>query len=128
MTANQSLTERPAWKPLEKHHSQIRDVHLRQLFADDPRRGERLTADAAGIFLDFSKNRVTEETIGLLLQLAEQSGLRAHIDAMFGGETINVTEHRAVLHVALRAPRDAVILQDGHNVVAEVHEVLDRMA
>jgi glucose-6-phosphate isomerase len=122
------LRQRPAWTSLQRHYDEIKAVHLRDLFSQDPRRGERLTADAAGIFLDFSKNRVTEETIGLLLQLAEQSGLRAHIDAMFGGETINVTEHRAVLHVALRAPRDAVILQDGHNVVAEVHEVLDRMA
>jgi glucose-6-phosphate isomerase len=122
------LHQRPAWTSLQRHYDEIKAVHLRDLFSQDPRRGERLTADAAGIFLDFSKNRVTEETIGLLLQLAEQSGLRAHIDAMFGGETINVTEHRAVLHVALRAPRDAVILQDGHNVVAEVHEVLDRMA
>ena len=122
------LRQRPAWTSLQRHYDQIKTVHLRDLFSQDPRRGERLAAEAAGIFLDFSKNRITEETIGLLLQLAEQSGLRAHIDAMFGGETINVTEHRAVLHVALRAPRGAVILQDGRNVVAEVHEVLDRMA
>src|ERR1700683_5596156 len=99
------LRERPAWKALEQHHADIAGVHLSQLFADDPGRGERLTAEAAGIFLDYSKNRVTDETLRLLLQLAEQSGLRARIDAMFRGEKINVTEDRAVLHVALRDPR-----------------------
>src|SRR5215468_3769566 len=101
------LLERPAWKGLEAHHAKVRDLHLRRLFADDPGRGERLTAEAAGIFLDYSKNRITNETLTLLLQLAEQSGLRARIDAMFRGDKINVSENRAVLHVALRAPRGA---------------------
>ena len=100
-----ALRDRPAWKALEVHLPKMRDVHLRRLFADDPGRSERLTAEAAGIFLDYSKNRVTDETLGLLLQLAEQSGLRARIDAMFRGEKINVTEDRAVLHVALRRRR-----------------------
>src|SRR5712672_1405072 len=127
MTANQSLTERLAWKALEKHHSQIRELHLRQLFADDPKRGERLTAEAAGIFLDYSKNRITDETLKLLVQLADESGLRERIDAMFRGDKINVTENRAVLHVALRAPRGASIVVDGENVVPDVHAVLDAM-
>jgi len=122
------LTSRPAWKALETHAPAIRDLHLRTLFADDPARGERLTAEGAGLFLDYSKNRVTDETIGLLVRLAEESGLRARIDAMFRGERINVTENRAVLHVALRAPREASIIVDGKNVVAEVHAVLDNMA
>ncbi len=122
------LRERPAWQALEKHYEEISDVHLRQLFADDPNRGERLTAEGAGLFLDYSKNRVTDETIRLLIRLAEESGLREQIGAMFSGERINVTEDRAVLHVALRAPRDAVIEVDGVNVVPEVHAVLDRMA
>ena len=104
MTAgNQLLTVRPAWKALEAHHQKLRELHLRKLFADDPRRGERMTLEAAGILLDYSKNRITDETLNLLLQLAEESGLRARIDAMFRGEKINVTEDRAVLHVALRA-------------------------
>ena len=98
------LTERRAWKALEGHHKNIRDLHLRKLFADDPKRGERMTAEAIGLYLDYSKNRITDETLKLLLQLAEESGLRERIDAMFGGEKINVTEKRAVLHVALRAP------------------------
>ena len=123
-----ALRDRPAWKALEVHLPKMRDVHLRRLFADDPGRSERLTAEAAGIFLDYSKNRVTDETLGLLLQLAEQSELRARIDAMFRGEKINVTEDRAVLHVALRAPKGASIMVDGHNVVPDVHAVLDRMA
>ena len=122
------LVERKAWKALTAHHRTIRDAHLRDLFADDPARGERLTAEAAGLFLDYSKNRVTDETLSLLRQLAEESGLRARIDAMFAGEKINVTERRAVLHVALRAPRDASIAVDGENVVPKVHAVLDRMA
>jgi len=122
------LTERRAWKALTAHHRTIRDAHLRDLFADDPARGERMTAEAAGLFLDYSKNRVTGETLALLLQLAEESGLRARIDAMFAGEKINVTERRAVLHVALRAPRDATFMVDGENVVPKVHAVLDRMA
>jgi len=122
------LAERRAWKALAAHHQKVRDVHLRQLFADDAARGERLTAEAAGLFLDYSKNRITDETLGLLLQLAEESGLRARIDAMFGGEKINITENRAVLHVALRAPRGASIVVDGENVVPKVHAVLNRMA
>ena len=128
MTAGtKPLTKRPAWLALEAHHEAIGGLHLRQLFADDPKRGERLTADAAGIYLDYSKNRITSETIKLLLDLAEAVDLRARIDAMFRGEKINVSEGRAVLHVALRAPRGASILLDGENVVPQVHSVLDRM-
>jgi glucose-6-phosphate isomerase len=122
------LTQRPAWKALAAHHKQIQKLHLRKLFADDAKRGEKLTAEAAGLFLDYSKNRVTEKTLKLLLQLADESGLRAKMDAMFAGEKINITENRAVLHVALRAPRDAKIFVDGKNVVPEVHAVLDKMA
>jgi glucose-6-phosphate isomerase len=122
------LTERPAWKALEDHHREIGKLHLRQLFADDPQRGERLTVEAAGVFLDYSKNRVTGETLRLLAALAEECGLRRRIDAMFGGEKINATEGRAVLHVALRAPREAKILVDGEDVVPQVHAVLDKMA
>ena len=124
----QPLRQRPAWKSLERHSEAIRDRHLRQLFADDPKRGERLALEAVGVFLDYSKNRLTDETLGLLLQLARESGLADRIAAMFQGDKINVTEHRAVLHVALRAPRDAKIVVDGVNVVPEVHAVLDRMA
>lgn len=112
---------------MSAHFKKIESTHLRQLFADDPKRGQRLTAEADGLFLDYSKNRLTEETIGLLIQLAEECGLRQRIDAMFGGEKINITEGRAVLHVALRAPRDAVIEVDGKNVVPDVHAVLDQM-
>ena len=122
------LTERPAWKALEAHHLNIGAVHLRELFAGDPGRGERLALEAAGVYLDYSKNRITDETVGLLVGLAEDCGLRARIDGMFGGEKINVSEKRSVLHVALRAPRGASILVDGRNVVTEVHAVLDRMA
>jgi glucose-6-phosphate isomerase len=122
------LTKRPAWRALAAHYRRIRGQHLRSLFAADPKRGERLTAEAAGLFLDYSKNRVTERTLKLLVQLADESSLRDRIDAMFGGEKINVTENRAVLHVALRAPRGATIVVDGRNVVPEVHRVLDRMA
>ncbi len=122
------LTQRPTWKALQAHYRQIKDVHLRQLFADDPKRGERLTAEFGGLYLDYSKNRVTDETLRLLMALAEDCRLRERIEAMFRGERINVTENRAVLHTALRAPRDATILVDGRNVVAEVHEVLDRMS
>ena len=122
------LTERPAWKALEAHHLNIGAVHLRELFAGDPGRGERLALEAAGVYLDYSKNRITDETVGLLVGLAEDCGLRARIDGMFGGEKINVSEQRSVLHVALRAPRGASILVDGRNVVTEVHAVLDRMA
>ncbi len=129
MTTNlKPLTQRPAWKALAAHHKQIQKLHLRKLFADDAKRGEKFTAEAAGLFLDYSKNRVTEKTLKLLLQLADESGLRAKIDAMFAGEKINVTENRAVLHVALRAPRAAKILVDGKNVVPEVHAVLDKMS
>ncbi|MBW0000008.1 MAG: glucose-6-phosphate isomerase [Verrucomicrobia bacterium] len=123
-----SLTARPAWKALGSHHKKVQELSLRKLFADDPRRGERMTIEEAGLYLDYSKNRITDETLGLLLQLAEECGLRARIDAMFRGEKINVTENRAVLHVALRAPREASIVVDGENVVPQVHEVLDRMA
>jgi len=123
-----SLTARPAWKALVAHHAQIKDVHLRTLFAEDPRRGERLTVEAEGVFLDYSKNRITDDTLRLLLQLARECGLRERIDAMFRGDRINITEDRAVLHVALRAPRDASIVVDGRNVVPDVHAVLDKMA
>ena len=122
------LSMRPAWTDLREHHAEIRDVHLRDLFAADPGRGERLAAEAAGIYLDYSKNRVTDETLGLLVRLARESGLAERIEAMFTGERINVTEDRAVLHTALRAPAGAVVDLDGENVVPEVHAVLDRMA
>ncbi len=122
------LTQRPEWQALAAHHAQVRDLHLRELFARDPRRGERLTAEGAGLYLDYSKQRVTDETLALLVRLAEACGLPERRAAMFGGERINTTEHRAVLHVALRAPRDATIAVDGTNVVPEVHAVLDRMA
>ena len=127
-TSIKSLTKRRAWKALTAHHRKVKDLHLRELFAADPRRGKRLTAEAVGIYLDYSKNRITDQTIELLLQLAEESGLRARIDAMFRGEKINITENRAVLHVALRAPRGATILVDGENVVPQVHAVLEKMA
>ncbi len=121
------LTSRAAWKALKSHHASLKTANLRSLFAADPGRGERLAVEAAGIYLDYSKNRVTDETLRLLLQLAEESALRARIDAMFRGDKINVTERRAVLHVALRAPRGQRILVDGVDVVPEVHAVLDRM-
>ena len=127
-TAATPLRERAEWKALEEHFQQFKDAHLRDLFADDPGRGERLAVEAAGLYLDYSKHRVTDETIRLLVRLAEECGLRARIDAMFSGEKINVTEGRAVLHVALRAPEDEVILVDGENVVPAVHEVLGRMS
>jgi glucose-6-phosphate isomerase len=117
-----------AWRALADHHRAMQGRHLRDLFADDPARGERMTAEAAGIFLDYSKNRIDDDTLRLLVELAEQCGLHARIDAMFRGEKINVTEDRAVLHVALRAPRGASIIVDGKNVVPEVHAVLDKMA
>src|SRR5580698_328199 len=121
-------TRRAAWSALASHYKTASKLHLRQLFADDPKRGERLAVEAVGLYLDYSKNRITDETLRLLLELAEESGLRARIDAMFRGEKINITEKRAVLHVALRAPRGASIVVDGKNVVPEVHAVLDRMA
>jgi glucose-6-phosphate isomerase len=122
------LRERPAFDALAKHHSELVGRHLRELFAEDPARGERLCAEAAGLYLDYSKNRITDETLRLLLQLAEQSGLEQHRDAMFAGERINVSENRSVLHVALRMPKGTSLVVDGTDVVAEVHEVLDRMA
>ena len=122
------LSARPAWQALAAHHQEIEKTHLRELFAQDAQRGERLTVEAAGLYLDYSKNRVTDETLRLLMQLANESDLAGHIAAMFGGEKINLTEDRAVLHVALRAPRDAEIMVDGKNVVPGVHAVLDKMA
>ena len=122
------LGERPAWKALQAHFEQMRDKHLRELFAEDPARGERFTAETGGIFLDYSKNRITDETLKLLVALAGESGLREKIDAMFRGDKINITENRAVLHVALRAPKDESIVLDGEDVVPAVHAVLDKMA
>ena len=127
-TTSTPLTSRREWKALDEHAAAMRGVHLRTLFADEPARGERLTAGAAGIFLDYSKNRITNDTLALLVRLAAACGLRERIDAMFGGERINVTENRAVLHTALRAPRGAIVTVDGRNVVPDVHDVLDRMA
>jgi glucose-6-phosphate isomerase len=123
-----ALTETPAWQALTAHHAEIKDVHLRKLFADDPGRAERFAAEGAGLFLDYSKNRITDETLKLLLQLAEDRGVAKRRDAMFAGEKINATERRAVLHVALRAPRGEKIAVDGVDVVPEVHKVLDAMA
>ena len=122
------LTRRPAWKALTAHYKAVKALHLRALFAADPKRGERFTIEEAGLFLDYSKNRITGETVKLLLQLAKESGLRERMDAMFRGDRINITENRAVLHVALRAPKDACITVDGKNVVPEVHAVLEKMA
>jgi glucose-6-phosphate isomerase len=126
--ARGALTQSPAWQALEAHHRQLHEVHLRTLFADDPQRGERLSMQAAGLYLDYSKNRLTDETLRLLVQLADERGLRARIDAMWSGERINTTEDRAVLHVALRAARDQQIEFDGRDVVVDVHAVLERMA
>src|ERR1700758_2227571 len=133
MAASTTIAKRPAakrqtWKNLAAHYQQMRQVQLRDLFADDPNRGTRLSIEALGLFLDYSKNLVTDDTIDLLLQLAEECGLRDKIDDMFAGKKINITEKRAVLHTALRAPRDASIMVDGSNVVPNVHAVLDRMA
>jgi glucose-6-phosphate isomerase len=128
MTGAATLTETPAWRALEAHFEQIKDVHLRRLFADDPARGERLTAEGAGLYLDYSKNRITDETLRLLVRLARERGLTERRDAMFRGEKINVSEGRAVLHVALRAPRGSHLFVDGRDVVPEVHAVLDQMA
>jgi glucose-6-phosphate isomerase len=122
------LTETPAWKALAAHYEKIRGLHLRTLFADDPQRGERMALIAEGLYLDYSKHRITDETLRLLIALTNELGLRDRIDAMFRGDKINVTEKRAVLHIALRAPRDASIMVDGKNVVPDVHQVLDRMA
>ena len=122
------LRTRPAWASLEKHYRTSEKHSSAELFAEDPSAARRLTVEAAGVYLDYSKNRITDETLQLLLQLAEESGLRERIDAMFRGDKINVSENRAVLHVALRAPRGAFILHDGRNVVPDVHAVLDKMA
>src|SRR5271169_3324310 len=127
-TSGAQLTKRASWNALESHYSKFKDVHLRKLFADDPQRGERLTAEACGIYFDYSKHRITDETVRLLLQLAEESGLRGRIDAMFRGEKINVTEKRSVLHTALRAPKGRSIVVDGEDVVPPVHAVLEKMA
>jgi len=128
MPSVRTLRDRPAWRALEKHYEELHPQHLRELFAADATRGERLTAEAAGLFLDYSKNRITEETVGLLEALAEQSGLQDRIEAMFTGERINVSENRSVLHVALRMPKSASLIVDGVDVVKQVHEVLDRMS
>src|ERR1700729_3029782 len=125
--AGTPLTERKAWQALGRHHAEIAGRHLRELFAADPGRGERLTAQATGIYLDYSKNRVTDETMALLVELAEESGVPARRDAMFRGEHINVSENRAVLHTALRLPATATLVVDGQDVVADVHAVLSRM-
>ena len=122
------LRQRLAWNALKEHCAKVRGLHLRQLFAEDPKRSERFTLEDVGLYFDYSKNRITAETIRLLIELAEQSGLRQHIDAMFAGDKINVTEQRAVLHVALRAPKGAQIFAGGVNVVPEVHAVLDQMS
>src|SRR5271170_2849724 len=127
-TSIPSLSARPAWKGLQADYRKIRKLHLRKLFAEDPKRGERFTLEAVGIYFDYSKNRITDETVKLLLQLAEESGLRSRLDAMFRGDKINVTEKRAVLHVALRAPKGQSIVEDGEDVVPQVHAVLDKMA
>ena len=124
----QPLTKLKSWKSLSTQSKQVKKLHLRDLFAKDPKRGERLALEAAGLYLDYSKNRVTDQSLKALFQLAKETGLRAKIDAMFSGEKINITENRAVLHTALRAPRDATILVEGKNVVPEVHAVLDKMA
>ncbi|MGN6872448.1 MAG: glucose-6-phosphate isomerase, partial [Solirubrobacteraceae bacterium] len=128
MPSVRPLRDRPAWKALERHYDEVRGKHLREMFAADPARGERLVAEGAGLFLDFSKNRIDDETIDLLGALAEQSGVPDRIEAMFAGERINVSENRSVLHVALRMPRSASLIVDGVDVVKQVHEVLDRMS
>src|SRR5450432_363777 len=125
--ARRPAVKRRAWKDLGAHYKKIRDQHMRQLFAKDPKRGERLSAEALGLFLDYSKNRITGETVKLLIRLADESRLQERVDAMFRGDKINITEKRAVLHIALRAPRGASIVVDGENVVPNVHAVLDRM-
>jgi len=128
MTANTPLLERKAWKALAAHYQQVKDTHLRQFFAEDPRRGERLALDAVGIYFDYSKNRVTDETLKVLVQLADEAGLKSRVEAMFSGERINKTENRSVLHVALRAPENASFVVDGEDLVPKVQAVLDRMA
>ena len=128
MAATLPLAQLPAWQTLQANYNQVKDVHLRTLFAQDPLRGERLTQEAEGLYLDYSKNRITDQTVRLLVELANESGLRERIEAMFRGDPINTTENRSVLHVALRAPRDTHIFAGGKDVVPEVHAVLDRMA
>jgi glucose-6-phosphate isomerase len=128
MTAIAPLTALAAWQALKAHYLQVRDLRLTDLFADDPERGERMTVETAGVYLDYSKHRITDETLQLLIQLAEESGLQARIDVMFRGDPINVTEKRAVLHVALRAPNGQSIVVDGQDVVPQIHAVLDKMA
>src|ERR1700733_6967861 len=128
MVGSQQPNETAAWGALAAHYQQDKDLHLRQLFGQDPSRGERLTAEGAGLYLDYSKNRITDEPVRLLLRLAQERGVAERRDAMSRGDKINITEQRAVLHVALRAPRDAHILVDGHDVVPDVHQVLDAMA
>src|SRR4051812_14093276 len=128
MTSAPPLTSRAAWKALAEQVKTTGSKHLRQLFAEDATRGERMTAEAVGIFLDFSKNRIVDDTLRLLVQLANECDVRGRIDAMFRGEKINVTEHRAVLHVALRAPKGATIVVEGENVVPQMHAVLDKMS
>src|SRR5215471_7736700 len=127
-TSIPNLRDRPAWSALAKHYQAIQGLHLRELFASEAGRGERLVTEGAGLFLDYSKNRITDETLTLLLALAEQSGLAERTTAMFTGERINVSENRSVLHVALRMPKGSSLIVDGVDVVAEVHEVLDRMS
>ena len=128
LSASAPLKKRPAWRTLAKHHARLKKLHLRALFAADPGRGERFVLESAGIYFDYSKNRITDQTLKLLVRLAKESKLLERIDAMFRGERINITEDRAVLHVALRAPKGASIVLDGKNVVPDVHAVLDRMA
>jgi glucose-6-phosphate isomerase len=128
VAATRSAVGSPAWKALESHYKEIRKLHLRKLFADDPSRGERLAASGAGIELDYSKNRITDQTLQLLFQLAKHAGLEQRIEAMFSGSKINITENRAVLHTALRAPAGASIMVDAQNVVPQVHAVFNRMA
>src|ERR1041385_3872029 len=123
-----ATVKRQSWKALESHHQEVAKRHLRELFAEDPQRGERMALEAVGLYFDYSKNRITDETLKLLFRLAEEAGLPSRIDAMFSGEKINRTENRAVLHTALRAPRDASIVVDGENVVPKIHAVLDKMA
>ncbi|MDX1411249.1 MAG: glucose-6-phosphate isomerase, partial [Nitrospirales bacterium] len=128
MSRTNQLTDRASWKALESHFEKIRHLHMRTFFVDDPKRGERFSLEALEMYLDYSKNRITEDTIRLLLDLAKSCHLRERIDAMFAGDKINITENRPVLHVALRAPESQCILVDGENVVPKVHQVLERMA
>src|ERR1700745_3334667 len=123
-----AIVKRQSWKALESHHQKISKRHLRELFAEDPQRGERMALEAVGLYFDYSKNRITDETLKLILRMAEESGLPSRMEAMFSGEKINLTENRAVLHTALRAPRDASIVVDGENVGPKIYAVLDKRA